>query len=484
VRGSVAGTAIRVEIEAYRDGQPAALLVPASSLEDLPDADDDAVADAALAAARTSFDDTFTCSWLEQLRFRLYARAAACPQWSTPPSGSQPRWREHDEWSLARTGRGLEIVLANDPPAATVDRAAVVSAWSDLLRESVSVDLARHNNQVLDFVDELGREGSVDPSQRLTIIHLDTHSDLHTYPDPAVATDREDISDFMNRLAKDGRLVEVYWVLPDWTRDPAYRAKYWEQPLPDGPVSYVEGPRVLEIFPDRAERLLYFGAPAGSAETPGVRFHKVLLSELPSFEGRSDVYLEIDGDYFSNTGFDTALHAHANPTRNEMLADFARVAEALHARGVRPLIASWCLSPVYTAREDELDQERFVLDVLRTGAKVDYLLGYRHLEESGARLQARTLRRDTALGRLLLELRESELRRPDGDRNIDLASAELADALEVTSRALGLDDLGSRALLRRLDRFDGRLDGTIDLVDVEFYAAIDDLERVLGADER
>ena len=48
----------------------------------------------------------------------------------------------------------------------------------------------------------------------------------------------------------------------------------------------------------------------------------------------------------------------------------------------------------------------------------------------------------------------------------------------LAKQRLGLDAARGRRLLRRLDRFDGRLDGVIDLVDVEYYAGIDDLERL------
>jgi hypothetical protein len=475
------GTAFEVRVEAYRNDQPAALWVSNASMADL-SAGDDAIAAAALAGARRMFDATFTCSWLDELRSRLYARVAPCPAWGPRSARPMRQWSDHGGWSTRRTDRGLEVALRDEPAAEPLARETVVAAWSELLRGSVAVDLSRHNNQVLDFVDALTAERVLDSTAKLTIIHFDTHSDLHAYPDPTVNTDREDISDFMNRLAADGRLAEVYWVLPEWTRDPEYRARYWEAGLPNESSAYVAGPKVLEIFADRAQRLLYFGsAPAVGPNIASVRFHKALLSELPDFTGRSDVYLEIDGDYFSNTGFDTDLQGHTNPTRDEMLANFATVAEALKARGVRPMIASWCLSPSYTALEDELDQERFFFEVLRAMPANDYLLGYRHLEADGAPPRARTVRRATSVGQLLLELREHDLRRPDADRRIELAGAELEDALQLTARLLDLDASRGRLLLQRLDRFDGRLDGVVDLVDAEYYAAIGDVDG-LAAD--
>jgi hypothetical protein len=476
---AMGSTAFEARVEAYRGEQPAVLWVSNASLAELSAADDD-VAAAAVAAARRMFDDTFTCSWLDELRWLMYARVAPCPAWGSAAERSARQWDDRGEWSTLRTGRGLEIALGDEPAVQPVAIETVAATWAELLRGSVAVDLMQHNNQVLDFVDALTDDQVLDSTARLTIIHFDTHSDLHAYPDPTVNTDREDISDFMNRLATDGRIAEVYWVLPEWTRNAEYREHYWELGLPDEPASYVEGPQVLDIHADRTQRLLYFGAaPAAASNIASVRFHKVLLDELPDFTGRSDVYLEIDGDYFSNSGFDTVLQGHTNPTRNDMLVNFATVAEALKTRGVRPLIASWCLSPSYTALEDELDQERFFLEVLRAAPQDDYLLGYRHLEATGAPPRARTLRRNTPIGHVLLDLRTQELTQPDGDRRIELAGDELEAALQLTARRLGVDAGRSRILLQRLDRFDGRLDGAVDLVDVEYYAAIDDADRLV-----
>jgi hypothetical protein len=234
------------------------------------------------------------------------------------------------------------------------------------------------------------------------------------------------------------------------------------------------------VFVDRANRLLYFGTrPSDPTDLERVVVHKVLLRDLPDFSARTNVYLEIDGDYFSNTGFDTYIRGRVNPTRAELLGNFAAVAKILAARGVRPLIASWCLSPSYTAPEDELDEERFFLGVLDAVQAEDYLLGYRHLEESGLSARAGTRRRDMPLGKYLLALAAADLARPDGDRRIELRGDELDSALRLAAERLGLDAARGRMLLRRLDRFDGRLDGVIDLVDAEYYSAIDDPERLI-----
>lgn len=469
------GETFEVHIESYRNDRPGSLLVPLDTLAELDAADED-LAGATLEAARVWFNGSFTCSWLDRVRYRVYARAPKCPAWGAGPEWQRWASVDVDEWTFARTARGLEVAPSAAADTGAGSAEAATARWADLVRDAAAVDLFPHNNQVLDFVDATTTAGILAPDARLTIIHFDAHSDLHAYPDPAARPLREDISDFMNRLLADGRLAEVYWVLPQWTTEPNYRHAYWEDPLPVEDSSYVEGPRSLEVFVD-VDGLLYFGErPNGTEIVTTALFHKVLLDELPDFTGRQHVYLEIDGDYFSNTGYDTQAQGRVNPSRGEMLADIAKAGEVLAARGVRPHIVSWCLSPSYTSAEDELEQERFFMSVLRRASAADYLLAYAHAQHYGALPQAMTRRRDSPLGQLLFDLRVLDLQRPNGDRRIDLRR-ELDDSLAALR--LHLTEEQNRRLLRRLDRFDGRRDGVIDLVDAEYYAAVADLDALL-----
>ena len=476
---------LEVRIEAYDADRPAALLVPASSLQRLDNEDGiNAAAETALDAARRWFNAAFACDRLDEIRYRVYARAQRCPAWGHGPKKTFWSGIDRGDWSIAGTERGLEIVRRDMLDAVPhIDASDVAEQWAELIGNADAVDLFQHNHQVLDFVDAVTADGILDHRTRLTIIHFDAHSDLHTYPDPTRYVNRDDISDFMNRLLMEGRVEEVWWVAPDWTRSAEYAADYWEAGLPETHESYVKGPRSLDVFIDRQENLLYFGAPPPAAEDlERAVFHKVTLDELPSFEGRSDVYLEIDGDYFSNTGFDTHRQGRLNPTHAAMLADFARVADALAARNVIPRIVSWCLSPSYTAPEDEIDQERFFLDVMRRADVADYLLSYSRSEAFGRRPGAVTRRRSGELGRFLIELRRADLERADGDRKVRLQGEELDDALRLSREHLGLERAAARRLLRRVDRFDGRLDGTVNLVGVEYYAAVDDLAALLPSE--
>ncbi|MBF8291511.1 MAG: hypothetical protein HW392_338 [Steroidobacteraceae bacterium] len=474
------GKSFEPHVEAYQDDRPAVLLVPADQLKDLRGSDEE-IASAALEAARRSFADSFSCSWLDRLRQHMRARVTECPAWGD--AAERANWRRVDLtlWSIARIPRGLEIVL-KDGVKSPVQWEDTVKQWAELMRGSEANDLFPHNNQVLDFLDALIADRKLAAGDKLTIIHFDTHSDLWIYPDPFAYALNQDISDFLNTVVLKAVVAEIYWVLPDWTREERYVKTFWSDKLPDEAQPYAEGPRTLPIFVDRNADALYFGSPPQAApDLPAVRYHKVLLRELPDFTGRDNIYLEIDGDYFSNTGFDTNLQGRLNPDRGQMLAAFATAATTLVRLGVKPRFTSWSLSPDYTAPEDELDQELFFLSVLDRLPAKDYLSAYAHSEPSRGSTRTHNVRRQSTLEYYLLELEYQDIVESNGDRQVDLGSKgnELGLAERLAARRLGLSADQIPILLRRLDRFDGISDGWIKLRDLEYFSAVTDVNQLL-----
>lgn len=467
-------------IEAYQDDRPTALLISADQLKNLRGSDED-IASAALEAARRSFNESFSCGWLDKLRRHLHARALECPAWGQ--ASEHDNWSRVDMnlWSIARVPRGLEITIKNGVKS-PVRWEDTVKQWAELMRGSEANDLFPHNNQVLDFLDTLIADRKLAAGDKLTIIHFDTHSDLWVYPDPSAYALNQDISDFLNTVVLKGVVEEIYWVLPDWTREERYAKTFWSVKMPHEAGPYAEGPRTLRIFADSNADALYFGSPPQAApDLPMARYHKVLLRELPDFTSRDNIYLEIDGDYFSNTGFDTNLQGRMNPDRGQMVAAFATAAATLARLGVKPRFTSWSLSPNYTAPEDELDQEFFFLSVLDRLQAKDYLSGYAHSEADGNFPRAHNVRRQSALEHFDLELEYQDFVDSNGDRQIDLAGEgnELGLARQLAARRLGLEADQIPILLRKLDRFDGTTDGRIKLRDLEYFSAVSDVNQLL-----
>ena len=191
----------------------------------------------------------------------------------------------------------------------------------------------------IDSIDKPNKKGRV-------IIHVDTHSDLMRS-----RIKRESIADFLNTVLAQGQCSEIYWVLPDWTKDSKVKDTFWNN------NSYK-----LLFLDDKTEDTFYvkngnvfFTKPEdldGSYKT--VKFHKVTIDDLPSFAAKKNVQLDIDSDYFSNTGFDTAgeVLANNNPSTTELSENLQTFTRKLEDKGINPEIVTLARSPNYTSPED------------------------------------------------------------------------------------------------------------------------------------
>lgn len=231
-----------------------------------------------------------------------------------------------------------------------------------------SFDIVSHHNQTLDVVNKLKKQGKFTPG--MTLIHFDTHSDLYLQQDCS----REDylratIANYVNYLIADGSVSEVYWVLPDWTTGNGNGPSFWAtEPLKtvlDGPPikgtnsnpAYILGPsQDLTVYVDTSKKKMFFSQPPDYQSNPDkyktVAIHKRLTRELPSFTGQSNLLLDIDADYFSNRGHDTAGGGGFNPSDSELSWSLNNFAYGLIKKGINPEIAVVARSPDYCGQED------------------------------------------------------------------------------------------------------------------------------------
>ena len=378
-------------------------------------------------------------------------------------------WRlDPDAWQLRREPGRIVLSLA-EPAADAPALDAVVERIAALIRGADAFDMFPHNNQVIDFLDDVAGEIAVDD---LTVVHFDSHSDFFVYADPADYVSSEHLGEFLNTLIARGNVREVYWVMPDWTREPEAAEIFWDEKLSadmdDGPDAYVNGPRVLELWVDLAKREIRFEAPAAPASSlRRVRFHKLTLDELPAFAGDERIYLEIDADYFSNTGHDTTLNTGENPSEPELRALLLRAFTRLAERGVHPRLVSVAMSPSYTADEDRRALSLAFEQAAAAAGLKDRLVGYRHVYSDGIGESSRNVRRQGRLYELLYALGAVDHRQsaPDDRTPIRPAAddaagqAELA-AVRAEAARLGIADLDR--LLLQLDRLDGANDRFIE----------------------
>lgn len=383
-------------------------------------------------------------------------------------------WRLNDaDWSYRQdNGRGILTapgLMTNGP-----EMSDVVEMLGSVIAGAAGFDIFQHNNQVVDFLDDMRTDIDI---RDMTVVHFDTHSDFYTYGRPQDYVSGGDISEFINVLVARGDVAEIYWVLPDWTRQPGIRETFWDEEFyrseTGQPTYYLAGPKSLSMWVDVDRGDIIFDAPTTDADAyRRVLLHKVTLDELPDLSANRNVYVEVDADYFSNTGYDTDSAAGENPGRAELLTQLMRASDTLKARGTRPRLVSLSTSPSYTADEDRrLISYVFEQAAARAELK-DRLIGYTHVFANGPDSGAVRVRRESRLHEFLFALRVIDHQQafPDDELHVRKAlldnarQRELDQARTAAVRA-GYSD--PDALLNQLDRADGTLDGVVDLIAVD-----------------
>ncbi len=231
-------------------------------------------------------------------------------------------------------------------------------------------DFITHHNQALDAWDTARARGEIDRGNIL--VHVDSHSDMYHRGEAG-----RSIADYINRALVDGTVGEVYWVAPADLPTTA-------QP-PGGPVARTAGePYSFPIWVREGEHIQWH-QPADPSGYRQVMIHVTDLEHLDAAPLRAadNVLLDIDLDYFSNSGHDTFLLWGNNPTAPALRAHLDAFTERF--AGVRPALTTVCLSPEYTT----VDDQQPLLDYFRQWFPgEDYIPNavgtYRHRHNVGA----------------------------------------------------------------------------------------------------
>jgi len=205
-----------------------------------------------------------------------------------------------------------------------------------ILQSSVPVDYATHHNQSLDAWQKATTLG-LTPKQGLTVVHVDTHSDLYMYSDTQLPV--RHIADYLNFAAgpsteKNFRLEKIIWILPD-------TFPIGTPPSPGNPF------HISQTTP--------YDTKLGSIQVTTARLRDVDFSKLP--EG---YLLDIDSDYFSNSGWDTRFQWGYNPSRPELLRQLQGFTERVFGpQSKKPSIVTISTSPEFTPWEDFVEMKRY-----------------------------------------------------------------------------------------------------------------------------
>lgn len=261
------------------------------------------------------------------------------------------------------------------------------------------IDANKDHNQALDILEYAEQQNVQIPK---TIINFDTHSDIYMEHE----VDREygaQIADWINVLFSNYRNIEeLYWVIPEKEID-GISAK----------ASFVIKNSETEHFPlfgntrrnpkfinpniELTPYIQYFSLDTQKGtmlemiskdskkeydnfkETS--RYRKVKLincteSSLPDFKNKN-IILSIDGDYISNSGYDTGRDFENNLNYQEIDTALAKMLKTIKQHNIQPEIITMTLSPRYVPDEDQEQMLNFFKTFIFLSGKKDALQKYK-----------------------------------------------------------------------------------------------------------
>ncbi len=210
------------------------------------------------------------------------------------------------------------------------------------------------------------------------------------------------------------------------------------------------------------------------AEYEVVRSYKVTLDNLPSFNSDDQIYLDIDGDYFSNTGYDTVLDLNFKYATSELASVLKTFFDTLIDRNIYPVAISLCQPPKYTSAIDWQFIKLVFSAISKNVGVGDFLIAYEHLNLSGQSARSENVRRNLTLYRLIFDLGniDNTSNLPDGQITLESENEELNRVIELIKNHHRINDIQIGNILMGLDKADGLRDGVIEIAYLETYVGI------------
>ena len=265
-----------------------------------------------------------------------------------------------------------DLTLVNDEKAGAVIIRSVDDAPVALPTPSPKVghaDFITHHNQALDSWAKARSDGLIDKGN--VLVHVDSHSDIHMS-----GTDGHSIASYINHTMLDGTVNEVYWVFPDdlpsspnaphqdralmrpvdgpsagmlraWVKED----KYWAWVKLDGSLTFEEP------------------GPGARAQYREIKIHCIPFSQLDlsGLAGARNVLLDVDLDFFSNSGYDTIGDWNDNSTESDLHRRLQAFSDKFAS--LQPAFTTICRSPEYTSEDDQ----EHLLEYFRGWFPEDYI---------------------------------------------------------------------------------------------------------------
>lgn len=261
------------------------------------------------------------------------------------------------------------------------------------------IDANRDHNQALDVLEYAETQNVPIPK---IIINFDTHSDIYIEHEVSPKYGPQ-IADWINVLFSNYQNIEeLYWVMPieeiDETEEkvafaikntePAYFPLFGNtRKEPKYVNPFVEKQPYIQYFSLDTEKGTMVEMVSSNPKTEydnfkeNSRFRKLKVitctqESLPSFKDKN-VILSIDGDYISNSGYDTGGNFENNLNSKEIDAALTKMLKTIKSKNIHPEIISMTLSPHYVPDEDQEQMYNFFQKVIFFSGKKDVLQKYK-----------------------------------------------------------------------------------------------------------
>lgn len=233
------------------------------------------------------------------------------------------------------------------------------------------IDINIDHNQALDVI-ETAKENQIEIPD--TVINFDTHSDLYVYEEISPKLGAE-IYNWINELViKNPEIETIYWVMPKGEATNAMMQYDFKQRDIDNIPIALEGNNkkneddvnpnvhqkaytqdlIINTNNGYLEELAYKKDYEKLKQPNYKKFKLITCTEetLPNFKNKK-VFLSIDMDYLSNSGFDTSEDWSHNLKPQEVEQAYNKMITTIRNKNIQPQIISLTLSPQYIPKSNE-----------------------------------------------------------------------------------------------------------------------------------
>lgn len=278
----------------------------------------------------------------------------------------------------------------------------------EITKNAKLIDLNTDHNQALDVSEFAKKSGGGKLPEIL--VNFDTHSDIYlNYP--VISEGSAGVENWINEfIAKNPEVKEIYWVMPyEEAKNLNLQTLFAENDyhlIPRGKASPLYGnsmnPKIrwlhfvfTPLFKEPFSQEFLINTKTGKINeitpnkalfdylfTPINQYKRVKIitcteETLPDFHGKK-IFLSIDADYTSNSGFDTAENFSFIKSRKDIEKTFYSILKTVNDKNMKPEIISLSLSPQYLPEIHHEYVATIFYYILQISGKEDVITTYTH----------------------------------------------------------------------------------------------------------